>query len=171
MSGKDTSKLDVPMLKWWGSAEVVSHDVESESIWFVSSDGERVIICLKDNRSTELSAQLPHHTAFMNMQTRHCLKGLRQWLSVCTCRYVKCFQYFCSKNFMQTFQKWTKKIWQFAKWSLYFFWVSDISEQLLLTTRAKLPHNSLPKNRVKKSRSAVSSVLTFASKNSIYVCS
>lgn len=62
ISGKDTSKLDVPMLKWWGSAEVVSHDVESESIWFASSDGERFIICLKDNKSTkELSIQLPYH--------------------------------------------------------------------------------------------------------------
>lgn len=58
--GKDTSKLDAPILKWWGSAEVVSHDVESESIWFASSDGERFIICLKDNKSTkELSISYP----------------------------------------------------------------------------------------------------------------
>lgn len=66
ISGKDTSKLDVPILKWWGSAEVVSHDVESESIWFVSSDGERVIICLKDNAGTEeLSIQPSHHTLLL----------------------------------------------------------------------------------------------------------
>lgn len=60
ISGKDTSKLDVPILKWWGSAEAVSHDVESESMWFVSSDGERFIICSKNNKRTEeLSTQLP----------------------------------------------------------------------------------------------------------------
>lgn len=53
ISGKDTSKLDVPILKWWGSAEVVSHDVESESMWFVSSDGERFIICSKNNKRTK----------------------------------------------------------------------------------------------------------------------
>ena len=65
ISGKDTSKLDAPILKWWGSAEVVPHDVESESIWFVSSDGERVISCLKDNKSTEVSIQLPYHALLL----------------------------------------------------------------------------------------------------------
>lgn len=76
ISGKDPSKLDVPILKWWGSAEVVSHDVESESMWFVSSEGERFIICTKYIKSTkELSIQLPYQTLLL--WTR---KAKWQWL-------------------------------------------------------------------------------------------
>lgn len=104
ISGKDTSKLDAPILKWWGSTEVVSHDVESESMWFVSSDGERFMICSKDNKRTkELSTQLPYHLPFMNMQSRHYIKW--QWwrlFQFVHADILQSFQYVYWKKCMQT---------------------------------------------------------------------
>lgn len=45
ISGKDALKLDVLELKGGAGPDVVSHGVEMESMWLVSSDGESVMIC------------------------------------------------------------------------------------------------------------------------------